>query len=329
MTEAKQADINPPELKKSKKARNSSLKDLQILTDQDQETLKQLQSALSSTGSRNLRGKQLKTFSDMINIIQKFCIRGDAYDWRRCFVCGICWLNNGIAINNRRFGCLLGKCKSSINGSFQQLGYTTAPSRSESYDSIVEAIPILKNDMPSLREWTLRIRNPNITPAQAVAAAAAAAAAVAAAEENGQIANPPSGQIIDTQQQLAQFQPIQDSQEIQHQMQQPAPDQKISIAPQPFSVQSMPQTTNTTAELQAVASFTPDQQNYQQQNQSIQQITPIQIIPATMSTTAPLNSQIHHSDNTSHANEQQEVASNDQENHIVSVTSEATTTETA
>lgn len=323
MTEAKQADINPPELKKNKKARNSSLRDLQILTDQDQETLKQLQSALSSTGSRNLRGKQLKTFSDMINIIQKFCIRGDAYDWRRCFVCGICWLNNGIAINNRRFGSLLGKCKSSINGSFQQLGYTTAPSRSESYDSIVEAIPILKNDMPSLREWTLRIRNANLTPAQAAAAAAAAAA-----DENGQISNPPSGQIIDTQQPLTQFQQIQDGQEVSQQQTQQIQDQKISIVPQPFSVQSMPQTTNTTAELQAVASFTPDPQNFQQQNQPIQQMQPIQIIPPASISAVTLNPQTQQVDSASLASEQQETA-NGQESHIVSVTPETTNTDAA
>ena len=149
------------EVKKPKKNRSTSPKDLNLLSDTDKDALLQLQGALSSTGSRNQRGKQLKTFSDMIKIIQKFCIRGDPYDWRRCYVCGICWLNNGIAINNRRFGCMLGKCKSSINGSFQQLGYVTAPSRSESYDAIVEAIPALKNDMSALREWTVRVLSPS------------------------------------------------------------------------------------------------------------------------------------------------------------------------
>lgn len=322
MTEAKQADLNQPELKKSKKARNTSPRDLQILTDQDQETLKQLQSALSSTGSRNLRGKQLKTFSDMINIIQKFCIRGDAYDWRRCFVCGICWLNNGIAINNRRFGCLLGKCKSSINGSFQQLGYTTAPSRSESYDSIVEAIPILKNDMPSLREWTLRIRNTNnITPAQA------AAAVNVQGDDNTQ-----NGSIIDAQtQQPIHFQPLPDTQDIQHTTpQQLTQDPQVTITPQPFSVQSMPQTTNTTAELQAVASFNPDSQNYQQMQQQPLQIlqpvidspsiTPVQPVPSNLP-------QAQAPENTTFTNGQlQETNQNEQQgSNQASVDIEATT----
>lgn len=253
MTDAKQPDVNPPEPKKNKKTRQANLKDLNFLTEADQETLIQLQNALSSSGSRNLRGKQLKTFADMIKIIHKFCIRGDAYDWRRCYVCGICWLPNGIAINNRRFGCLLGKCKSSINGSFQQLGYTTAPSRSDSYDSIVEVIPILKNDMPSLREWTLRLNS-----------AQPQDPSLLQPDENGQLVN---AQITDQQAAMPLLDDNQDPTMVV--------DHQILSAPQPFSVQSMPPSTNTQAELQAAAASFGANIPSQQQPSPFSQVVPI------------------------------------------------------
>lgn len=128
-----------------------------LLDEEDQEQYTRLRSTLSSHICRNRRGKRLETFAEMLNAIKTFCIHGDDDDWKRCLVCGVCWLSNGIAINTRQLGLLIDKCKSSINGSLQKMGYSTLQSRSESAGPLIEAIPELKNNFAELREWTVRL----------------------------------------------------------------------------------------------------------------------------------------------------------------------------
>lgn len=128
-----------------------------LLNEEDQEQYTRLRSTLSSHICRNRRGKRLETFAEMLNAIKTFCIKGDSDDWKRCLVCGVCWLSNGIAINTRQLGLLIDKCKSSINGSLQKMGYSTLQSRSESAGPLAEAIPELKNNFSELREWTVRL----------------------------------------------------------------------------------------------------------------------------------------------------------------------------
>jgi hypothetical protein len=129
----------------------------EMLTTPDQEQYNDLRSTLSSQMCRNRRGKRLEGFAEMLNSIRVFCIRHDEDDWKRCLVCGVCWLPNGIAINNRQLSILIDKCKSSINGSLQKMGYSTLQSRNESSGSLSDAIPLLKNNFNELREWTVRL----------------------------------------------------------------------------------------------------------------------------------------------------------------------------
>ena len=132
-----------------------------LLTDNDRVLYNNMRSGLSSHACRNRRGKRLETFGEMLKAIKTFCIRNDEDDWKRCLVCGVCWLSNGIAINTRHLSLLIDKCKSSINGSLQKLGYTTLQSRQESNDQLSEFIPILKNNFNELREWTIRQQVPH------------------------------------------------------------------------------------------------------------------------------------------------------------------------
>ena len=127
-----------------------------FLNEEDKITYNKLRSTLSSHLCRNRRGKRLETFSDMLTTIQNFCIRNDGDDWKRFLVCGVCWLPLGLAINTRQLSLLITKCKSSINGSLQKMGYGTIQSRSESSNALSDVIPFLKNNFNELREWSIR-----------------------------------------------------------------------------------------------------------------------------------------------------------------------------
>lgn len=128
----------------------------EMLSDGDKALYQNLRSSLSSHACRNRRGKRLENFSEMLSTIKTFCLRHDDDDWKRCLVCGVCWLPNGIAINTRHLSLLIDKCKSSINGSLQKMGYSTLQSRSESSGALSDTIPLLKNNFNELREWTIR-----------------------------------------------------------------------------------------------------------------------------------------------------------------------------
>ena len=127
-----------------------------MLSKEDQTMYINLRSGLSSHACRNRRGKRLETFSDMMNTIKQYCIRNSDSDWKRCLVCGVCWLPTGIAVNTRHLSLLIDKCKSSINGSLQKMGYNTVQCRTEFSQPLIDQIPILKNNFNELREWTIR-----------------------------------------------------------------------------------------------------------------------------------------------------------------------------
>ena len=132
---------------------------IKLLSDADVAAYNKLRSDLSSPNCRNRRNKRLETFSEMLNSIQSFAIRKDDDDWKRCLVCGVLWLTNGIAINTRQLRLLINKCKSSINGSLHRMGYSTVMCRGDTSNQLVEMIPLLKNNFPELRQWTVRQAN--------------------------------------------------------------------------------------------------------------------------------------------------------------------------
>ena len=128
----------------------------ELLSKEDQAMYVSLRNGLSSHACRNRRGKRLETFSEMMNTIKQYCIRSSDSDWKRCLVCGVCWLPTGIAVNTRHLSLLTDKCKSSINGSLQKMGYNTVQCRTEYSQPLIDQIPILKNNFNELREWTIR-----------------------------------------------------------------------------------------------------------------------------------------------------------------------------
>ena len=89
-------------------------------------------------------------------MIKEYAIKNDNDDWKRCLVCGVCWLDNSLALNIRQLRLLVDKCKSSINGSLHRMGYTSSTTRGDSTTILVERFPILKGNYQEIRQWTIR-----------------------------------------------------------------------------------------------------------------------------------------------------------------------------
>jgi hypothetical protein len=126
------------------------------LSEADKHTYNVLRDAFSAPGSKNRRNRTVAAFQEIIGCIHTFVIGTDSNHQKRALVCGIAWLNDSIAVNVHQLSMLTSKCKSSINGLFQSLGYGTVPYGSEAAAPLLCYFPFLQNNFPELRKWTVR-----------------------------------------------------------------------------------------------------------------------------------------------------------------------------
>ena len=129
----------------------------EILTSTDKEKYMQLRKSFSSEKNRYQRYHRMDAFDSTLEEIRKFCIKKDSDDWKRCVVCGICWLKGALGINVKQLMLLLCKSKSNINGVLSKIGYMQDQS-SEKKKNLVETIPFLRGNYLEQRFWTIRVK---------------------------------------------------------------------------------------------------------------------------------------------------------------------------
>jgi hypothetical protein len=74
----------------------------------------------------------------------------------RSILTGLCCVGRVICINTRQLKSFLCRCKSSINGSFQQLGFTAIRSKAKTRTCVTLALPSLQSQPGILRQWAAR-----------------------------------------------------------------------------------------------------------------------------------------------------------------------------
>jgi hypothetical protein len=107
---------------------------------------------------KSRRHARLLSFQEMLDAIQLFVVQKDENDALRGLVCGIYWFDHGIAINIHQLRSLIPKCKSSINGSLQRLGFTVNLRHADANSALTRIFPTLRNNASELRKWTIRMR---------------------------------------------------------------------------------------------------------------------------------------------------------------------------
>lgn len=127
-----------------------------LLNQQDKEGYRKLQTVLLQATEKRHRGHRLDIFLDCLDQIHRFSQRGEEDDWKRCCVCGVCFLKCGIALNSHQMKFLTNKCKSSINGALKMMKYKTTSARGDINPELVDFLPILKGNTNELRQWSVR-----------------------------------------------------------------------------------------------------------------------------------------------------------------------------
>lgn len=132
---------------------------LGLLSEKDKMEYFDLKTKLEMKIAKRNRGHRVEDFDSALKSIREYVEKGDSKDMIRSLVCGACWMGNMIAINTRQIRFLINKCKSSINGSLQRLGYLTNPLHAETWKMLQQKLPYLKDNYIELRQWTIRSKS--------------------------------------------------------------------------------------------------------------------------------------------------------------------------
>jgi hypothetical protein len=133
-----------------------------LLSDADRSQYAQLRECLMEPACKNRRNRTVETFTGVVKAIKTFVMRNDEDDWKRGLVCGLFWVppEETVALSTRQLRLLTSKCKSSINGSFQLLGYGMGVVGADCSAVVVQHLPALAGNFQEIRQWTLRQRLP-------------------------------------------------------------------------------------------------------------------------------------------------------------------------
>jgi hypothetical protein len=74
----------------------------------------------------------------------------------RALLAGICFVGPAVCVNTRQLKFLLGRCKSSINGCFRQLGFVAVRTKAKARGFIAATLTSLKDRPEAIRQWTVR-----------------------------------------------------------------------------------------------------------------------------------------------------------------------------
>jgi hypothetical protein len=102
----------------------------------------------------HLRDQRFSSFLQELLMLLQFIERSPIGFEERSLLVGVAFSGPFICVNTRQLTTLVGRCKSSINGSFQQLGYVGM--KSKACDYLLSVLPSLVKQPTLLRQWTVR-----------------------------------------------------------------------------------------------------------------------------------------------------------------------------
>jgi hypothetical protein len=125
------------------------------LSQDDKSEFIRIRSSFHESQKTVSRDRRSITFHRELNTAFQFIERRPDHIDVRAILTGVCFAGPIVCVNNRQLKSFLSRCKSSINGSFQQLGFVALRSKAKARDCVAAVLPALQN-MPISRQWTAR-----------------------------------------------------------------------------------------------------------------------------------------------------------------------------
>lgn len=126
------------------------------LSADDKSEFLKIRNKLHQNQKISIKDSRLVSFSNEMITILKFLERTEQGREQRSVLAGVAFAGPYICVNTRQLKNFLGRCKSSINGSFQQLGYVAVKTKSKAKTCVLSLMPSLANEPTLLRQWTVR-----------------------------------------------------------------------------------------------------------------------------------------------------------------------------
>jgi hypothetical protein len=127
-----------------------------ILSNQDKQTYLNLRSKFVQPARPHQKDRNSIVFRSEVHSIIDYIDSSVPGREHRSIICGLLVADPFICVNNRQLKHLIGRCKSSINGSFQQIGYMAVKTKDKARQCTKVLIPSLATDPGQLRQWTVR-----------------------------------------------------------------------------------------------------------------------------------------------------------------------------
>ena len=126
------------------------------LTTDDRTEFSKLRTSFHQAQKSSSKDPRLVSFSNELHTIIRFIDRAKTGQEGRSIISGVAFAGPFICVNTRQLRDFLGRCKSSINGSLQQLGYVALRTKSKARACLLTVMPSLVDDQNNLRQWTVR-----------------------------------------------------------------------------------------------------------------------------------------------------------------------------
>ena len=102
------------------------------------------------------------TFQQEIKNIVQFVERSKEGREERALAAGLVYTGTYFCVNTQQLKKLIGRCKSSINSGFQQMGFLSVKMKTRARSCLFSALPSLANDASGARQWTVRSYPPAV-----------------------------------------------------------------------------------------------------------------------------------------------------------------------
>jgi hypothetical protein len=128
-----------------------------LLSQEDRSEYIRLRNGFHHGQKISSKDRRTVTFGRELTIVLQFLERIPENLEARSVGAGVCFAGSVACVNTRQLKGFLKRCKSSINGSFQQLGYIALRTKSKARQCVTTVLPSLQNEPSILRQWTVRV----------------------------------------------------------------------------------------------------------------------------------------------------------------------------
>ncbi|OHT02371.1 hypothetical protein TRFO_30566 [Tritrichomonas foetus] len=126
------------------------------LSREDQAAFMQLHIHFIKQQKEHFKDRKNNTFFSDISCLLQYIEYSPLRKDDRAICVGIACSGPFVCVNTQQLKIILGRCKSSINNCFQQIGYDALKTKGKSREAVLSIIPSLITEQNTLRKWTVR-----------------------------------------------------------------------------------------------------------------------------------------------------------------------------